>query len=89
MGVEIYGVLIDMYFMYKVWYDMLDMIGKIKYLMIGDLMFMLLCNFDVLIEEEGMVLCGMFVINLEGEIKLCEIYDNGIGCDVGELLCKV
>jgi len=46
-------------------------------------------NFDVLIEEEGLALRGTFVINPEGEIKLCEIHDNGIGRDAGELLRKV
>ena len=29
------------------------------------------------------------MINPEGEIKLCEIHDNGIGRDAGELLRKV
>ena len=33
--------------------------------------------------------CAAFVINPEGEIKLCEIHDNGIGRDAGELLREV
>ena len=36
-----------------------------------------------------LVLDGTFVINPEGEIKLCEIHDNGIGRDAKELLRKV
>jgi peroxiredoxin (alkyl hydroperoxide reductase subunit C) len=32
---------------------------------------------------------GTFVINPEGEIKLFEVHDNGIGRDAGELLRKV
>ena len=46
-------------------------------------------NFDVMIEEEGLALRGTFVINPEGQIKLCEIHDNGIGRDASELLRKV
>jgi peroxiredoxin (alkyl hydroperoxide reductase subunit C) len=46
-------------------------------------------NIDVMIEEEGLALRGTFVINPEGQIKLAEIHDNGIGRDAGELLRKV
>ena len=46
-------------------------------------------NFDVMIEEEGLALRGTFVINPEGQIKLCEVHDNGIGRDAKELLRKV
>jgi peroxiredoxin (alkyl hydroperoxide reductase subunit C) len=42
-----------------------------------------------MIEEEGLALRGTFVINPEGQIKLCEIHDNGIGRDAKELLRKV
>lgn len=89
MGVEVYLVLIDMYFIYKVWYDMFEIIGKIKFLMIGDLIGCIICNFGVMIEDEGFVFCGIFVMNFEGEIKVIEIYDLGIGCSVKELVCKV
>ena len=57
--------------------------------MIGDPTATLARNFDVLIEEEGLALRGTFVINPEGQIKLCEIHDNGIGRDASELLRKV
>jgi len=46
-------------------------------------------NFEVMIEEEGLALRGTFVVNPEGEIKLCEIHDNGIGRDAKELMRKV
>jgi uncharacterized protein (TIGR00730 family) len=48
-----------------------------------------LINFDVMIEEEGLALRGTFVINPEGEIKVAEIHDLGIGRDASELLRKV
>jgi peroxiredoxin (alkyl hydroperoxide reductase subunit C) len=46
-------------------------------------------NFDVMIEEEGLALRGTFLINPEGQIKLCEIHDNGIGRSASELMRKV
>ena len=89
LGVEIYGVSTDTHFTHKAWHDTSDTIGKIQYPMIGDPTLTLSRNFDVLIEEEGMALRGTFVINPEGEIKLCEIHDNGSGRDASELLRKV
>ena len=46
-------------------------------------------NFEVMIEEEGLALRGTFVVNPEGQIKLCEIHDNGVGRDAKELMRKV
>jgi peroxiredoxin (alkyl hydroperoxide reductase subunit C) len=57
--------------------------------MIGDPTGAITRNFEVMIEEEGLALRGTFVINPEGQIKLCEIHDNGIGRDASELLRKV
>lgn len=89
MGVEVYSVSTDSHFAHKAWHDTSEAIGKVTYPMIGDPTATLARNFDVLIEEEGMALRGTFVINPEGQIKLCEIHDNGIGRDASELLRKV
>jgi peroxiredoxin (alkyl hydroperoxide reductase subunit C) len=89
LGVEIYGVSTDSHFTHKAWHDTSDTIGKLQYPMIGDPTGTITRNFDVMIEEEGMALRGTFVINPEGQIKLCEIHDNGIGRDATELLRKV
>jgi peroxiredoxin len=89
LGVEIYSVSTDTHFAHKAWHDTSPAIGKVKYTMIGDPTATLARNFDVLIEEEGLALRGTFVINPEGQIKLCEIHDNGIGRDASELLRKV
>ena len=89
LGVEIYGVSTDTHFTHKAWHDTSDTIRKIKYPMIGDPTGAITRNFDVMIEEEGQALRGTFVINHEGQIKLCEIHDKGIGRDARELLRKV
>ena len=89
LGVEIYGVSTDSHFAHKAWHDSSDTIAKVSYPLVGDPTGRLARNFDVMIEEEGMALRGTFVVNPEGQIKLCEIHDNGIGRDAKELLRKV
>ncbi len=89
LGVEVYSVSTDTHFAHKAWHDTSEAIKKVNYPMIGDPTGAITRNFDVMIEEEGLALRGTFVINPEGQIKLCEIHDNGIGRDASELLRKV
>jgi len=89
LGVEIYGVSTDTHFSHKAWADTSPAIKKVQYPLIGDPTGRMTRNFDVMIEEAGLAVRGTFVINPEGQIKLCEIHDNGIGRDAGELLRKV
>ena len=89
IGVEVYGVSTDTHFAHKAWHDTSDAIKKVTYPLVGDPTGKITRNFEVMIEEEGLALRGTFVINPEGQIKLCEIHDNGIGRDAKELLRKV
>jgi NADH-dependent peroxiredoxin subunit C len=89
LGVEIYSVSTDTHFTHKAWSDASDTIAKIKYVMVADPTLTLSRNFEVLIEEEGLALRGTFVVNPEGDIKVIEVHDNGIGRDAKELLRKV
>jgi peroxiredoxin (alkyl hydroperoxide reductase subunit C) len=57
--------------------------------MIGDPTGRITRNFGVMIEEDGLALRGTFVINPEGEIKVIETHDLGIGRDASELVRKV
>ena len=89
LGVECYSVSTDTHFTHKAWHDASETIKKIKYPMIGDPTGTISRNFDVMIEEDGLALRGTFVINPEGEVKVAEIHDLGIGRDAKELLRKV
>lgn len=89
IGVEVYSVSTDTHFAHKAWHDTSDAIGKVNYPMIADPTHQLSRNFEVLIEEEGIALRGTFVINPEGQIKVLEVHDNGIGRVASELLRKV
>ncbi len=89
MGVEVYSVSTDTHFTHKAWHDTSDTIKKINYPMIADPTGAISRNFEVMIEEEGLALRGTFVINPEGEIKVCEVHDLGIGRSAKELVRKV
>ena len=88
-GVEVYGVSTDTHFTHKAWHDTSETIKKGQYPLVGDPTGTLARIFGVMIEEEGLALRGTFVINPEGEIKVMEVHDLGIGRDAKELLRKV
>ena len=89
LGVEIYSVSTDTHFTHKAWHETSDTIAKIQYPMIGDPTGRISRNFQVMIEEAGLAERGTFVIDPEGQIKIIELNDGGIGRDASELLRKV
>lgn len=89
LGVEVYGVSTDTHFTHKAWHDTSETIKKIKYPMLADPTGALSRAFGVYIEEEGLAYRGTFLINPEGQIKIAEMHDNGIGRNADELLRKV
>lgn len=89
LGVEIYSVSTDSHFVHKAWHDASESIRKIKYPMLADPTGALSRAFGVMIEEAGMAYRGTFLVNPEGQIKLAEMNDNGIGRNADELLRKV
>lgn len=89
MGVEVYSVSTDTHFVHKAWHDASDTIKKIQYPMLADPTGALSRAFGVYIEEEGLAYRGTFVANPEGEIKVVEMHDNGIGRNADELVRKI
>ena len=88
LGFEIYSVSTDTHFVHKAWHDASESIKKIQYPMLADPTGVLSRAFGVHIEEDGLAYRGTFVFNPEGQIKICEIHDNGIGRNASELLRK-
>jgi peroxiredoxin (alkyl hydroperoxide reductase subunit C) len=89
IGVEIYSVSTDTHFTHMAWHEASDTIKKIGFPMLGDPTGKLARDFGVYIEEEGLAYRGTFLVNPEGQIKLAEVNDNGIGRNADELLRKV
>lgn len=79
----------DTHFAHAAWHNTSPAIGKIQYTMIGDPTHAISRNFDVLIEDAGLADRGTFVINPEGQIKIVELNDGGVGRDASELLRKI
>ena len=88
IGVEVYSVSTDTHFSHKAWHDASDTIRKINYPMLADPTGFLTKAFGVYKEDEGMAYRGTFLVNPEGEIKLAEMHDNGIGRNADELFRK-
>ncbi|NDV65253.1 alkyl hydroperoxide reductase subunit C [Bacteroides sp. 224] len=88
LGIEVYSVSTDTHFVHKAWHDESPSIKKIQYPMLADPTGALSRALGVYIEEEGLAYRGTFLFNPEGQIKVCEIHDNGIGRNASELLRK-
>lgn len=89
LGCEIYSVSTDTHFVHKAWADASETIRKIEYPMLGDPAGVLSRFFGVLVEAEGQALRGTFVVNPQGEIRVYEVHDMGIGRNAEELVRKV
>ncbi|MDY3089730.1 MAG: alkyl hydroperoxide reductase subunit C [Porphyromonas sp.] len=89
LGVEVYSVSTDSHFVHKAWSDATETIARIEYPMLADMKFDLSRAHDVMIEEAGQAYRGTFLYNPDGELKIAEIHDNGIGRDASELMRKV
>ncbi|MFJ7731973.1 peroxiredoxin [Lysinibacillus pakistanensis] len=61
-------------------------LGELKYPLAADTNHQISKEYGVLIEEEGIALRGLFIINPEGELKYQTVFDNNIGRDVDETL---
>ena len=89
IGCEVYSVSCDTHFVHKAWADHSERIAKLQFPMLADPTAKLAKMFDVYAEEEGQALRGTFVLNPEGEVKVYEVHDMGIGRNAEELLRKV
>lgn len=89
IGCEIYSVSTDSHFVHKAWADASDTIKKIKFPMLADPAGVLSRFFGVMVEDVGQALRGTFVVNPQGEIKVYEVHDMGIGRNAEELVRKV
>ncbi|GAA0453052.1 peroxiredoxin [Alkalibacillus silvisoli] len=59
---------------------------QLKYPLAADTNHQVSKDYGVLIEEEGIALRGLFIIDPEGELKYATVFHNDIGRDVDETL---
>lgn len=61
-------------------------LGQLKYALAADTNHSVSREYGVLIEEEGIALRGLYIINPEGELQYQTVFHNNIGRDVDETL---
>ncbi|WP_102027510.1 peroxiredoxin [Salirhabdus sp. Marseille-P4669] len=61
-------------------------IGDLEYPLASDTNHIVSREYGVLIEEEGIALRGLFIINPKGELQYQTVFHNNIGRDVDEVL---
>jgi len=83
-GAEIMGVSIDSEHSHKAWIN--NGLGKLNFSLASDITKTVSKEYGVLIEEDGIALRGLFIINPKGEIKYSVIHDLNVGRSVDETL---
>lgn len=83
-GAEVLGVSVDGVYSHKAWIN--SDLGKLNYPLAADITKKVSSDYEVLIEEEGIALRGLFIIDPEGVIKHQTVNDNNVGRSVEETL---
>ncbi len=83
-GADVLGVSVDGVYSHKAWIN--SDLGKLSYPLAADITKKVSDDYDVLIEEEGIALRGLFIIDPDGVIKHQTVNDNNVGRSVDETL---
>jgi len=86
---EVLGVSIDSKYSHKAWIQLSPEnggLGRIRYTLASDITKDVSRRYGVLIEEEGIALRGLFIIDPEGKIRYSVVHDLNIGRSVDETL---
>lgn len=78
------AVSVDSEFSHQTWIN--GDLGKINYPLASDMTKEVSREYGVLLEDDGISLRGLFIINPEGMIKYSVVQDNDIGRSVDETL---
>ncbi|AFS79426.1 putative peroxiredoxin in rubredoxin operon [Gottschalkia acidurici 9a] len=81
---EILGVSIDSEHSHKAWIS--GDLGKLNFPLASDLTKKVATDYGVLIEDEGIALRGLFIIDPEGQVKYSVVHDLNVGRNVDETL---
>lgn len=89
LGVQVLGCSIDSQFSHFAWRETprnKGGIGQIQYPLIADVTKSIARDYGVLIEEEGIALRGLFIIDGEGTLRQSTVNDLPVGRNVDETL---
>ncbi|ORX98479.1 thioredoxin-dependent peroxide reductase [Basidiobolus meristosporus CBS 931.73] len=89
LGVEVVGVSTDSEFSHLAWCNLARNkggLGDIKIPLISDITKKISADYDVLIEDKGVALRGLFIIDPKGNVRVMQVNDLPIGRSVDETL---
>ncbi len=89
IGAEVLGVSVDSHFTHLAWRNVARNdggLGKLEYPLVADLNKSIARDFGCLIEEAGIALRGLFIIDPEGVVRAATIHDLPVGRSVDETL---
>lgn len=89
LDAEVIGVSTDTIHTHKAWINTSrddNGLEQLQYPLAADTNHKVATDYGVLIEDEGVALRGLFIIDPEGELKYQTVFDNNIGRDVDETL---
>ncbi|EPY04608.1 thioredoxin peroxidase [Paenibacillus sp. E194] len=89
LNTEILGVSVDSIHSHKAWINTpreLNGLGKINFPLASDITKNVARDYGVLMEEDGIALRGLFIIDPEGELKYQVVNHNNVGRSVEETL---
>ncbi len=84
LNAQVIGVSTDSVHSHKAWIN--SDLGALKFPLAQDLTHSVSRDYGVLIEEEGIALRGLFIIDPEGMLKYSVVHDNNVGRSVNETI---
>ncbi len=83
LNAEIIGASTDSKFTHLAW---IKQIGEVNYPMVSDITKQISRDYGVLVEEEGIALRGLFIIDPDGVLRYQVVHDLNVGRSVDETL---
>lgn len=84
LNTEVIGMSVDSVHSHMAW--MRGELGEMPFAMASDMTKEVAFNYNVLLENEGISLRGVFVIDPDGILKIAIVHDNAIGRNVEEVI---
>lgn len=84
LGAEVLGISIDSEHSHKAWIN--SDLGKLNFPLASDITKNVARDYGVLIEEEGIALRGLFIIDPDGVVRYSVVHDLNVGRSVDETL---
>lgn len=88
-NVQILGASVDSKFSHLAWINTPRKdggLGELKFPLVADITKEVSKNYNVLLEDAGITLRGLFIINPDGDLKISMVNDNNIGRNTKEVL---